>query len=137
MTPLFDANSLMMFVTNTGSFAYDKTVLLGKSDGLYFPKGTNKTVIYAAGFWMGGKVGGGVRTAAAEYSNPHGVLEYLHDFSTLVGMRPVLLDGFPYLGVGAHGDPEEDDVFRPRERAKELGGALARAAAARGRDRRA
>jgi multimeric flavodoxin WrbA len=75
--------------------------------------------------------------AVAEYSNPHGVLEYLHDFSTLVGMRPVLLDRFPYLGVGAHGDPEEDDVFRPHERAKELGVALARAAAARREDRRA
>jgi hypothetical protein len=70
-TTLFDANNLMMFVTNTGSFAYDKTVLLGKSDGLYFPKGTNKTVIFAAGFWMGGKVNGGVRTAAAEYSNDY------------------------------------------------------------------
>ncbi|MDD5264783.1 MAG: flavodoxin family protein [Candidatus Bipolaricaulis sp.] len=69
--------------------------------------------------------------AVAEYSNPHGILEYLHDFSTLVGMRPVLLDGFPYLGVGAHGDPREDEVFRPHERAKELGAALARAAAAR------
>lgn len=73
--------------------------------------------------------------AVAEYSNPHGVLEYLHDFSTLVGMRPVLLDGFPYLGVGAHGDPEDDDVFRPHERAKELGIALARAVAARRVDR--
>ncbi len=69
--------------------------------------------------------------AVAEYSNPHGILEYLHDFSTLVGMRPVLLDGFPYLGVGAHGDPEDDDVFRPHERARDLGTALAHAAAAR------
>ena len=69
--------------------------------------------------------------ATAEYSNPHAILEYLHDFATLVGMRPVLLDRFPYLGVGAHGDPEDDDVFRPLERARELGIALARATGAR------
>jgi multimeric flavodoxin WrbA len=69
--------------------------------------------------------------AVAEYSNPRAVLEYLHDFSTLVGMRPVLLDAFPYLGVGAHGDPENDDVFRPFERARELAVALVRAVEAR------
>ncbi len=73
--------------------------------------------------------------AVAEYSNPHGILEYLHDFSTLVGMRPVLLDSFPYLGVGSHGDPEDDNLFRPHERVRELGIALARAAAARRKGR--
>lgn len=70
-TTFYDANNLLMFVTNTGSFAYDKTTLLGKSDGLYFPKGTNKTVIFAAGIWMGAKVDGGIRTAAAEYANDY------------------------------------------------------------------
>ncbi len=70
-TTRFDANSLMMFVTNTGSFAYDKSAFLGKNDGLYYPKGTNKTVIYAAGFWMGAKVDGAIRTAAAEYANDY------------------------------------------------------------------
>jgi hypothetical protein len=70
-TTQYDANSLLMFVTNTGSFAYDKSALLGKNDGLYYPKGTNKTVIYAAGFWMGAKVNGAIRTAAAEYSNDY------------------------------------------------------------------
>jgi len=63
--------------------------------------------------------------AVAEYSNPHGMLEYLHDFSTLLCMRPVILDRFPYLGVGAHGNPEEDRVFHPYDRAKELASALA------------
>ena len=37
--------------------------------------------------------------AVAEYSNPHGVLEYLHDFCTVLKMRPVTLERFPYLGV--------------------------------------
>ncbi|MBI3871909.1 MAG: hypothetical protein HY304_02395 [candidate division Zixibacteria bacterium] len=67
----FDGNSLLMFVTNTGSFAYDKSGLLGKNDGLYFPKGTGKTVIFAAGFWMGAKVDHAIRTSAAEYANDY------------------------------------------------------------------
>lgn len=64
-----DVNNLLMFVTNTGSFAYDQGGLLGKSDGLYFPRGTNKSVIYAGGFWMGAKVNNQVRIALAEYSD--------------------------------------------------------------------
>ncbi|MEW5702642.1 MAG: hypothetical protein AB1792_10480 [Candidatus Zixiibacteriota bacterium] len=68
-TTYFDANSLLMFVTNTGSFAYDKSSFLGKNDGLYFPKGTNKSVIFAAGIWLGAKVNGKVRTSTAEYAN--------------------------------------------------------------------
>ncbi len=51
-----DVNNLLMFVTNTGSFAYDQGGVLGKSDGLYFPRGTDKTVIFAGGFWMGAMV---------------------------------------------------------------------------------
>ena len=38
---------------------------------------------------------------AAGYSNPHGMLEYLRDFCTVLKMRPVRLDRFPYLGVAA------------------------------------
>lgn len=68
-TTYFDANSLLMFVTNTGSIAYDKTGFLGKSDGLYFPRGTNKTVIFAGGVWMGAKVNGEIRIFVSEYSN--------------------------------------------------------------------
>ena len=62
--------------------------------------------------------------AVAEYSNPHGMLEYLHDFCMLLGMAPKRLDRFPYLGVGVHGDPEADHVFRPYERAADLAVAL-------------
>lgn len=70
-TTYFDANSLLMFVTNTGSFAYDKTAYFGKNDGGYFPKGTNKSFIYAGGIWTGAKVDGEIRIAVAEYSNEY------------------------------------------------------------------
>jgi multimeric flavodoxin WrbA len=65
--------------------------------------------------------------AVAEYSNPHGILEYLHDFVTLMQMRPIQLGAFPYLGVGAHGDPAADEIFRPFDRAAELGRSLVEA----------
>jgi hypothetical protein len=66
-----DANSLMMFVYNDGNFAYDNANVGpgAKSDGLYYPRGTNKTVIYAAGIWIGAKVNDDVRIALAEYSS--------------------------------------------------------------------
>jgi len=66
-----DANKLLMFVTNVGSFAYDNGALLGKADGLYFPRGTNLTVIYAAGLWLGCKVNGDLRVSLAEYSHTY------------------------------------------------------------------
>lgn len=60
----------------------------------------------------------------AEYSNPHQVLEYLHDFCTGLKMRSVLLDAFPYLGVAGQGDAGEDETFKPFERARDLAIAL-------------
>jgi multimeric flavodoxin WrbA len=60
----------------------------------------------------------------AEYSNPHQILEYLHDFCTVLKMSPVVLDRFPYLGVAGQGDITEDEVFHPFERCKDLAGAL-------------
>ncbi len=66
-----DANQLLMFVTNQGSFAYDNGALFGKADGLYFPRGTNLSVIYAGGLWLGGKVGGDLRVSLAEYSHTY------------------------------------------------------------------
>ncbi|MBN1874278.1 MAG: flavodoxin family protein [Anaerolineae bacterium] len=56
----------------------------------------------------------------AEYANPHQILEYLHDFCTVLKMRPVLLDTFPYLGVAGQGNVENDIIFRPFERAGDL-----------------
>ena len=63
----------------------------------------------------------------AEYSNPHQILEYLHDFCSVVKMRPVVLERFPYLGVAGQGEINEDDVFHPFDRCKDLAGALVEA----------
>jgi hypothetical protein len=51
-------------------------------------------------------------------------LEYLHDFCTVLGMRPVLLHRFPYLGVAGQGDIGKDEIFQPLARAKELAAAI-------------
>jgi multimeric flavodoxin WrbA len=65
--------------------------------------------------------------AVAEYSNPHVILEYLHDFCLLLKMRPIELPSFPYLGVGGHGELEEDEIFHPFERSRELAARLVEA----------
>jgi len=62
--------------------------------------------------------------AVAEYSNPHIILEYLHDFCLLLKMRPIEVPSFPYLGVGGHGDLATDEIFHPFERSKELAAKL-------------
>lgn len=61
-----------------------------------------------------------------EYSNPHQVLEYLHGFCTVLKMSPVVLEKFPYLGVAGQGEinENEDEVFHPFGRCKDLAGAL-------------
>lgn len=64
-------NNLQMVVSNVGSFAYDPTNHLGKSDGLYFPRGTNKTVVFASGLWIGARVHGTPRVTVAEYSSEY------------------------------------------------------------------
>jgi hypothetical protein len=64
-----DINNIKMFITNTGSFAWDKT---SGNAGLEFPKGTGKTAVFAAGLWMGGQVGGQTRVAVSEYSDEYG-----------------------------------------------------------------
>jgi hypothetical protein len=63
------ANQLEMFVYNDGNFAYDNANVFGKTDGLYFPRGTKKTVIYAGGIWLGGRVNDTIRVAIAEFSS--------------------------------------------------------------------
>jgi hypothetical protein len=73
----FDANRLFMMVGNTGNVAYDNAMIYGRTDGLYYPySGYSsvpgfKTVVYAAGIFMGGKVGGEIRIAAADYSSEY------------------------------------------------------------------
>lgn len=66
-----DANELLMFVTNEGSFAYDNGTLFGKADGLYYPRGTDLSALYAAGIWLGGVVGSDMRVSLAEYSHTY------------------------------------------------------------------
>ncbi|MGV8125052.1 MAG: flavodoxin family protein [Candidatus Xenobiia bacterium LiM19] len=64
----------------------------------------------------------------AEYSNPHQMLEYLHDFSLLLRMKPVTIDRFPYLGVAGQGDIYNDRIFHPFDRSKDLAAAIMRQA---------
>ncbi len=74
-----DANRLLMFVTNDGSFASDLGGILGKTDGLYYPftsladirfKKNDNSVVYASGLWLGAKdsVTGDILITVAEYS---------------------------------------------------------------------
>lgn len=60
-----DKNNLDMIVTNHGSLAFDLENGLG---GLIYPKGSTNTAVFAAGLWIGAKVGGEIRTAIGEYS---------------------------------------------------------------------
>ena len=55
------------------------------------------------------------------------ILEYLHDFCTVLKMRPVVLERFPYLGVAGQGDINGDEAFHPFERCKDLADALVEA----------
>lgn len=48
-----DVNDLNMFVTNRGSFAFD---LRNSDAGLYYPIGTDKSLVFAAGLWLGAYV---------------------------------------------------------------------------------
>ncbi len=60
-----DINNLNMFVNNYGGWAYDQST--GNS-GLVYPKGTNKTAVFAGGLWFGATVDGEVRAEVGEYS---------------------------------------------------------------------
>jgi hypothetical protein len=64
-------NNIGMFVTNSGSFAWD--VATG-NPGLIFPLagGTGtKTAVFASGLWIGAKVNGEIRIALSEYSDEY------------------------------------------------------------------
>ena len=79
-----DANRILMFVTNKGSFAYDQGGFLGKNDGLYYPFVTldkiadgseNKTVIFAGGIWLGA-----IDKSVTPWDTLISVAEYADDF---------------------------------------------------------
>ena len=63
-----NVNNLDMVVTNHGSLAYD---LVAGNAGLIYPRGTLKTAVFAAGLWVGAKVGGEIRVAVGEYSQEY------------------------------------------------------------------
>lgn len=68
-----DVNNIDMFVTNKGSFAFE---LLTGDPGFIYPKGTNKTAIFASGLWLGANVpgdsaGASPRIAVGEYSQEY------------------------------------------------------------------
>ncbi|MBU1320544.1 MAG: hypothetical protein KKH67_15295, partial [candidate division Zixibacteria bacterium] len=65
-------NSIFCVVYNNGNFGYDDAGEFGKTDGWYYPFGSekdDKTVIYAAGIWVGAKVGSETRVAIGEYAS--------------------------------------------------------------------
>ncbi|MFB3907467.1 MAG: FlgD immunoglobulin-like domain containing protein [Candidatus Eisenbacteria bacterium] len=64
---MVDANEIAMFLTNSGGFGRDLESPGGPA-GTFFPRGTDKTCLYAAGLWIGGYVGGELRVTTAEYS---------------------------------------------------------------------
>ena len=75
-----NANRILMFVTNHGSFSYDQNSLFGRADGTYYPYISNEDiqngtydahVLYAAGIWIGGTVNDLPRVALAEYNDEY------------------------------------------------------------------
>jgi len=69
---MINVNNLQMFCTNIGGFAEDISVMLetAKADGLYFPAGTDRTVLYSGGVWIGGRVNGEIRVAIGAFDSP-------------------------------------------------------------------
>jgi hypothetical protein len=67
-TTHIDANNIDMIVTNHGSFAEELT---SQAAGFFYPKGSTKTAVFAAGPWIGAKVNGQVRVAVGEYSQEY------------------------------------------------------------------
>ncbi len=59
-----DANQIAMIIMNNGTFARDPKT---GNAALFYPRGTDKTAIYAAGLRIAGKINGEIRTACADY----------------------------------------------------------------------
>jgi hypothetical protein len=75
-----NANLVLAFAPNNGNIFYDSDKLLGKNAGFYYPYVSvpdilsgqyNKTLVYAGGLWLGGKVAGQTRVTVAEYSSEY------------------------------------------------------------------
>jgi hypothetical protein len=63
-----DVNRINMFAWNTGQLGVDPRPF---DSGLFFPKGTDRSVVFASGPWLGGKLGSEVRVAIAEYRSEY------------------------------------------------------------------
>ncbi len=66
-----DVNQLNMFITNVGSFAFNRALT---DAGLFYPRGTDKSAVFASGLWLGATVGSETtpRVTVAEYSQEYG-----------------------------------------------------------------
>ena len=87
-----DANSILMFVTNKGSFAYDNGAYFGKYDGFYFPftgiddifsSANALTALYSGGLWVGAvdSASGDTLVTTANYGTDWGVGPIVGDSS--------------------------------------------------------
>ncbi|MFB3909089.1 MAG: hypothetical protein ACE15D_11880 [Candidatus Eisenbacteria bacterium] len=105
---LIDVNNIAMFVTNSGGFARDLESPGGPS-GLFFPRGTDKTAVYAAGLWVGAKVNGEVRVTVAEYDLEYQPGKIYNDNGTITYDSPA----DPRLRVYkiVKGDTESEDYL--------------------------
>ncbi len=75
-----DANKILMFVTNHGNFGRDLSGYFGCDFGTFYPYyGTefitqgiwDKSVLYAGGLWIGGKVNDEIRVTVSEYASEY------------------------------------------------------------------
>ncbi|MDX9856541.1 MAG: FlgD immunoglobulin-like domain containing protein [candidate division Zixibacteria bacterium] len=74
------ANDVLIFAGNTGILARDRTGTFGWDAGFFYPftavddiiNGINtKTVMYAAGVWVGGRVNDSIRISMSQYSSEY------------------------------------------------------------------
>ncbi|SYZ74145.1 exported hypothetical protein [Candidatus Zixiibacteriota bacterium] len=78
-TSYIDANRIFMFVTNHGNMGRDLAGYFGYDYGTFFPyvgitdiqNGTTPSPLYAAGLWIGGKVGTETRVTVAGYGDEY------------------------------------------------------------------
>ncbi len=61
---MIHSDRLTIYVRNTGGFGRAPDI---NGPGLFYPAGTTKTLLYAAGLWLGGKINGEIRVSASEY----------------------------------------------------------------------
>ncbi len=78
-TTYINANSILMFVSNTCAFGRDASNVFGWEYGTFYPyttdadiaNGTTKSPLFAAGLWLGGRVSGETRVTVAAYGSEY------------------------------------------------------------------